>query len=237
MPMPLSSPAGEWPLSRSTLIIRVLQAQHGKGGVIGLITFFLTYRLYGRRNGITPAMWGIRTNGKELVRTFGLAFTVFAVFYMLLFVSYGLFHADVRFTFVSAAASFPVKILMVSLEYIPLFFIFYLANSIRVNCASRFEGQKEWVNMLINALSNSIGLMMILVIQYTCLAATGTVYWTDEWLYVNLLLGVIPMMFVLPYFNRYFFRITGKVYLGPMITCLIFIMMMLTSNVCYIPLE
>lgn len=206
-------------------------------GIIGLITFWLTYRLYGRRNGVTPAMWGIKTSGKELLRTFGLALAVFAAFYILLFASYGLFHTDFRFTFVSAAASFPVRMLVVSLEYIPLFFIFYLANSIRVNGASRFEGQKEWVGMLINALGNSVGLMLILVIQYVTLIVTGTVYWTDEWLYVNLLLGVIPMMFVLPYFNRYFFRLTGRVYLGPMITCLIFIMMMLTSNVCYIPLE
>jgi uncharacterized RDD family membrane protein YckC len=78
---------------------------------------------------------------------------------------------------------------------------------------------------------------MIMGIQYLSFALTGTVYWTEEWLYANLLLGVIPMMFLLPYFNRYFFRITGRVYLGPMVTCLIFIMMMLTNNVCYIPLK
>ena len=58
--------------------------------------------------------------------------------------------------------------------------------------------------MLVGALGNSVGLMLILAIQYTCLASTGTVYWTDEWLYVNLLLGVIPMMFILPIFNRCF---------------------------------
>ena len=44
------------------------------------------------------------------------------------------------------------------------------------------------------------------------------------------------MMFILPYFNRVFFRLTGRVYLGPMVTCLVFMMMMLTSNVCYIPI-
>jgi hypothetical protein len=54
---------------------------------------------------------------------------------------------------------------------------------------------------------------------------------------VNLLLGVIPMMFILPYFHRKFFEMTGRVYLGPMITCLVFVMMMLTSNVCYIPVD
>lgn len=206
-------------------------------GFIGLITFALTYKLYGRKHGAVPAMWGLRTNAKEIARTCCLALAIFAAFYGLLFAVYAVFHTDFRFTFVSAAAAFPPKMLLVSCEYIPLFFVFYLANSIRVNCGNRFEGQKEWVSLLISALGNSVGLMMILGIQYLWFVTTGKVFWTEEWLYANLLLGVIPMMFLLPYFHRYFFRITGKVYLGPMVTCLIFIMMMLTSNVCYIPLE
>ncbi len=205
-------------------------------GLIGLAVFALTYKLYGKRHDVTPEMWGLRITMKELALTCGLALTVGAAFYALLFASYGVFHTDFRFTFVSAAASFPDKMLIVALEYVPLFFIFYLANSIRVNGASRFEGQKEWVSLLVNALGNSVGLIQLLVIQYACFALTGTVYWTEEWLYVNLLLGVIPMMILLPCFNRWFFNITGRVYLGPMVTCLIFIMMMLTSNVCYIPL-
>ena len=205
-------------------------------GMIGLLIFFLTYRLFGKRNGVTPDMWGIKTSLKELVRTFFLALTLFAAFYALLFISYGIFHTDFRFIFVSAAASFPPKMLWVALEYIPLFFIFYLANSIRVNSANRFQGQREWVSLLLSGLGNSVGLMLILAIQYSHFAATGTVFWTHEWLYANLLLGVTPMMFLLPYFNRYFFRLTGKVYLGPMVTCPVFIMMMLTSNVCYIPI-
>ena len=205
-------------------------------GFIGLAVFFLTYKLFGKKNGVTPVMWGIKTSMGELLKTFCLALTLFASFYALLFVSYGIFHTDFRFTFISAAASFPSKMWLVALEYIPPFFIFYLANSIRVNSASRFSGQREWVSLFISALGNSVGLMLILAIQYSHYAATGTVFWTQEWLYANLLLGVTPMMFLLPFFNRFFFRMTGKVYLGPMVTCPIFIMMMLTSNVCYIPL-
>jgi hypothetical protein len=91
--------------------------------------------------------------------------------------------------------------------------------------------------MLVNGLGNSVGLLLILAIQYWHLARTGQVFWTDGWLYVNLLLGVIPMMFILPYYNRICFRMTGKVWLGPLVTCLLFIMMMLTNNVCYIPLK
>lgn len=214
-------------------------------GAVGLLLFFLNYRLFGRKNGVSWDMLGLQTSAGELAKTFGLALVVFAAFYGLLIASFVVFHVDFRFFFVAAAAEFPVKMLLVALEYLPLFFVFYLANSIRVNSASRFEGQREWVSLLIMGLGNSVGLMAILAIQYASLARTGTVFWTgttvgtvgrQDWIFINLLFGIIPMMFLLPLFNRWFFRLTGRVYLGPMVTCLIFIIMLLTSTVCYIPL-
>ena len=206
-------------------------------GGIGLLVFWLTYRLHGRRNGVVPEMLGLRTTVGELGRTLLLALTVAGGFYVLLFAAYGALHTDFRFLFVSAPASFPRRMMLVALMYLPLFFIFYFGNSVRVNAAGRFEGQREWVGMLVGGLGNSVGLALILVIQYASFALTGTVFWTAEWLFANLLFGIIPMMFLLPYYNRYCFRLTGRVYLGPMVTCLVFVMMMLTSNVCYIPLR
>jgi hypothetical protein len=214
-------------------------------GAIGLLIFFLNYRLFGKRNGVVPGMLGLATTARELAKTFGLALIVFAAFYTLLFGSHAIFHTDFRFIFIAASAEFPSKMWVVALEYLPLFFIFYLANSIRVNAAGRFEGQREWVSLLVMGLGNSVGLLLILVIQYVCLARTGTVFWTgttegtvgrQDWIFINLLFGIVPMMFLLPYFHRFFFRLTGRVYLGPMVTCLIFIMMLLTETVCYIPL-
>jgi hypothetical protein len=120
--------------------------------------------------------------------------------------------------------------------YGPLFFIFFLSNSVRVNAAMRFAGQANWRNILTIGLGNSLGLIFIVIVQYVSLAMTGTVYWTDGWLYVNLLFAVVPMMFVLPIFNKYYFNMTGRVYLGPMVTCLIFIVILLTNTVVYFPL-
>jgi len=90
--------------------------------------------------------------------------------------------------------------------------------------------------MLLGGFANSLGLLLIVVIQYLTFALSGTVYWTDGWLYVNLLFAVVPMMFVLPYFNRYFFRMTGRIYLGPMVTCLVFVMILISNTVIYLPL-
>ena len=214
-------------------------------GLVGLILFVLNYHFFGKKNGVVPEMLGLRTSVRELTATLGLALIVLAAFYGLLFATFGLFHVDFRFFFVAAAAEFPAKMLLVALEYLPLFFVFYLANSIRVNSASRFAGQREWVSLLIMGLGNSVGLIAIVAIQYGCLARTGAVFWTgttegtvgrQDWIFINLLFGIIPMMFLLPFFNRWFFRLTGRVYLGPMVTCLIFIMMLLTGTVSYIPL-
>jgi len=90
--------------------------------------------------------------------------------------------------------------------------------------------------MLLAGIATSFGLLLILVIQYAVFALTGTVYWTEGWLNVNLLFAVVPIMFVLPYFNRYFFCLTGRIYLGPITMCLIFISLLLSNTVCYIPL-
>jgi len=204
-------------------------------GLVGYLLFYVSYRLFGRKHGVRSEMWGVATNGRELLRTFSLAFTLFLFFYVLLFSLYYFLHVDYRFLFMGVRVFQPAEIILLGM-YTPFFFIFFLSNSLRVNGAMRFEGQPEWRSMLLAGIANSLGLLLIVIVQYTVFGVTGTVYWTDGWLYVNLLFAVVPMMFVLPYFNRYFFRMTGRIYLGPMITCLIFIMILLTNTVVYLPL-
>ena len=175
-------------------------------GLFGFVLFFGSYHLFGKHHGARSETWGAKTSLGELTRTFILAFTIFGFFFLLLAM------------------------------YAPIFFIFFLSNSLRVNGGMRFEGVPEWRSMLLGGVANTLGLFLIQIVQYAVFFATGTVYWTDGWLYVNLLFAVVPMMFILPLFNRYFFLLTGRIYLGPMTTCLIFIMILLTNTVCYLPL-
>ena len=205
-------------------------------GIIGIIIFIINFNLSTTPQERKSKAIGLKTSAIEIVKTLGLALCVTGIFYIVLFSIYAIFHTDYRFIFTAAPAAFPPKILIVALEYIPFFLVFYLSNSIRVNIGNRFEGQKEWLNRLLMALANSVGLLVILAIQYGTLIKKGRVYWTTEWIHIDLLFGITPMMFVLPYFNRALFLLTGRVYLGAFITCFVFIMMMLTSSVCYIPL-
>ena len=204
-------------------------------GLIGLLMHWMIYRYHGKRMGASTELWGASTTVGEFVKTLVLACTVFAGFFLLLFVTYYVFHVDYRFVFFGARVFDPVMFLLL-LMYVPMFFLLFVSNSLRVNGAMRFADEPEWRSMLRAGVANSLGLFLILVVQYSVFAATGTVYWTDGWLYVNLLFAVVPIMFVLPYFHRYFFRLTGRIYLGPLTMCLIFIMILLSNTVCYTPL-
>ena len=203
-------------------------------GLVGFLLFYLGYRWQGRANGAGPALWGVQTNWRELVRTALLALTLFLGFFLQLFAVYYFFHVDYRFVFIGVRV-FQPAVLLLWLMYAPAFFVFFLSNSLRVNGAMRLAGQPEWQSLLVAGLGNSLGLLLIVVVQYLVFALNGTVYWTDGWLYINLLFAVVPIMFVLPYFNRYFFRLTGRIYLGPMTMCLVFIVILLSNTVCYTP--
>lgn len=204
-------------------------------GLFGFAVVFAAYYFFGRRHGVRTEMWGARASGRELGKTLILAGCLFACFFLLLFTIYYFLHVDYRFVFFGARVFQPVTFVLLAM-YAPIFFVFFLSNSLRVNGAMRFEGEPEWKSLLLAGVANSLGLFLILVIQYTVFAATGTVFWTDGWLYVNLLFAVAPLMFVLPYFHRYFFRLTGRIYLGPMTMCLILVTILLSNTVCYIPL-
>jgi len=204
-------------------------------GLVGFLMFWLSYRFHGRQHGIVPEMWGASITPREFGKTLAMALVLYVAYYLLLYAMYFFFHVDYRFLFMGVRI-FRAEELWLLLMYVPFFFIFFLSNSLRVNGGMRTAGQPEWRSMLIAGIGNSLGLFLIVIVQYVTFWLTGTVYWTDGWLYVNLLFAVVPMMFVLPYFNRYFFRLTGRIYLGPMVTCLVFIMILLTNTVVYIPL-
>jgi len=204
-------------------------------GSVGYLMFWLSYRFFGKKNGVTPTAWGVATSRIELTKTFVLAFALFLFFFLFLFMVYYFLHVDYRFLFMGVRTFQPPLLVLLAM-YVPFFLVFLLSNSLRINGGMRFEGQPEWQSMLVGGFANSLGLTFIVVVQYLVFWLTGTVYWTDGWLYVNLLFAVVPMMFVLPYFNRYFFRMTGRIYLGPMTTGLIFIMILISNTVIYIPL-
>ena len=201
-------------------------------GFVGFSLFFLGLKLQGKPIGREAL--GLDIQRGEIFRALLLALVVFFSFFGLLFVIYTLFHVDYRFLFLGVRL-FQPPLLLLMLVYAPFFFVFFVSNSVRANLSLRFSDTPQWRSLLLAGIGNSLGLLLILLVQYATFAMTGTVRWTEGWLYVNLLFAIVPTMFILPYFHRYFYLMTGRTLVGPLITCLIFIMILLSNTVCYLP--
>ncbi|MGV0418357.1 hypothetical protein ACUY3J_05375 [Corynebacterium segmentosum] len=183
-------------------------------GIVGLILFYITRDKSTYARGERARAWGITMDWRTFGRTLLLAFTLLFIYFSILSIVYLAFHSDYRFLVV-ASRPLTLRWFLVALMYVPAMFIFYLANSIRAGVGTRYSDTPKWQTYLIAALANSVGLAMIFVIQYSVFAATGTVHWTDDWLYVNMLQSILPMMILLPILNKMFYANTGRVWLGP----------------------
>lgn len=223
-----------WFLTATSTNIYVIWAIFN--GLFALLWFWLVYRFYGKKNGVDPAsMWGIRIGVKEFLHTLVLAICVVGGFFGLAFLAKYFFHTDFRF-WIIAIKSFSADKLLVVLPYLPLFFVFYAANAISINCANRVEGQKEWVNLLICGLGNALGIFLAIALQYGTLFATGTPRWGAAWLIILFAIQLMFELFIAAYISRYLYRETGNVWLGAMVNCMIIVTISATNSALLIPL-
>jgi hypothetical protein len=173
--------------------------------------------------------------------TFLAGVIVITIYFGLVNLMQALLHVDYRFIFVMATRRVNLRTVLQLLMYFPLFFVFYFSNSIRVNGSQMHGKLPESAKLVLAGFMNIGGLVVILLIQYITFAKTGTIAFTElpdgttQWLYVNILFTLVPVIFLMPFFNRWFYKLSGNAYLGPIITCGIFIIIAISNSVAYIP--
>ncbi|BCR36170.1 alpha/beta hydrolase family protein [Mariniplasma anaerobium] len=218
-------------------------------GLFSALMFFLSHILFMRpKKGVYTKglknevdLWGLKISLKDFGKTVLLGLSVVVIYFSTLMLVYGLFHVDYRFIFVMAARRVNLKSVIQLLMYFPLFFVFYFSNSIRVNGSQMHGKLHENVKLLLAGLMNISGLAIILLVQYIAFFNTGTIAFTElsdgttQWLYVNILFTLLPVMFLMPFFNRWFYKLSGNSYLGPIIITAIFILLAISNSVAYIP--
>lgn len=179
----------------------------------------------------------MKVQGSDWWKTPLLALILILSFFGMNWLCYLIFHVDMRFFFVSARVMGNWNSILAGLMYIPFFLIFYLSNSLRVNCGMRPSNWPEWLSRVVAVLGNTLGLVAILFIEYLPFISTGTIGYTDtaapQWLFVNMLFSVIPLMFALPLFNRFFFNKSGRAWVGGIVICVIFVLMTTSGTTIY----
>lgn len=173
----------------------------------------------------TEEMIGWKIGKNDLFRTFFAAIAVFTAFYLIVFFAKWAFNTDFRIWMTAVKTFKPTKLIAL-LNYWPFFFLFYLSYSLLINGAFRVDGMKESANLLICGIGNSIGCVLLLIIQYSVLLITGYTprmllsfwNWSD-----TLVLGInFWLMFIAPIFLRKFFKKTGNVWMGATVMSLIY---------------
>ncbi len=202
--------------------------------IVGLLLFWLSYRFNGSKNGVTPKQWGIKTNAKELLKTLLLALTVGACFFSVVFLANYFFVVDFRLWVLAIKVFKPIHI-PYALSYAVMFFPYYFMVSVSTNSSRRVAGQKEWVNLLICGIGNILGLALMQTVMYTNVYSNGINPYGTACLNCIQTYQLLVLLFIVPYLSRYLFKLTGKVWLGSMLSCLVVVTINVANSMLHIP--
>lgn len=172
----------------------------------------------------TDEMIGWKIGKKEFWKTVAFAATILGFMYAVVWFCKWLFKTDFRF-WTPALKTFEPQKLLTYIQYLPVFFAFYLFNSLMVNGANRYEGANEKKELLICAIGNILGCFTLWLIQYGKLAITGSVLIEAPWCDVLVVCFCIWQLFLAPYLLRSFYKLTGKNWLGAWVVSSLYVLM------------
>lgn len=189
-------------------------------GVVTLGLCIAAYFGYWRRRGLRPSDYGAFIDGRMLVRTLALALlTVVAAFAIVFAIDY-FFTTDFRFWLLAVKWFSPDKIPL-ALAVLPLFAVYYLANSIAINVFNRFPlAGREWLNTAVLALFNALAPLLLLAVQYVTLYTTGDVFPGLTGSFSMWLFQIVGIVIAAAVISRKLYNATGNPYLGGLVNAL-----------------
>ena len=167
-------------------------------------------------NPFRPAVIG----WANLLKTVVLAFLVVIIFYGVTWINWAIWTVDFRIWTLDVHP-FRLNMIGTMLRYIPLFLIFYGVNAI-ANAGMRARELPEWASILINALFNSIGVALVLIIQYGTFRSTGVLWQGDMSLAYIVVIPLVPILAIATVISRYTYKKTGNIWLGALINAILF---------------
>lgn len=191
--------------------------------VNGAVTIGLciaAYFGYWRRRRLRPRDYGAFIDIRSLGKTLALALiTVVAAFAIVGAVDY-LFTTDFRFWLLAVKWFTPDKIPL-ALAMLPLFAVYYVANSIAINVFNRFPlAGREWLNTAVLALFNAAAPLLLLALQYITLYTTGEVFPGLTGSFSMWLFQIVGIVTVAAIISRKLYTATGNPYLGGFVNAL-----------------
>ena len=192
-----------------------------------ILVVVLVYFLIGKKRGATLDNLGFNIPGRQIGKAVLLALTTFGIAYLVLCLFYDLTGTFVSFMQFDITPMNHVHWISF-LKYLPFWLLAHLVNAVVFNSVTRVNNAKEWVNYLLIILGSSLAIIILLVVQYTGLYATGHLTiensgWKD--LSTNFstleLLSAVIITPVCAVINRVMYKKTGSVWAGGVLSALL----------------
>ena len=189
-------------------------------GLFAIVFMLVYYRAAGRKNGMNAVAVGLTPTWRSLWLTIVLAVEVVAVAYLIVFAADYLLKVDFRL-WVLGIKAFNADHIPFALTMLPLFGLYFVANSVALNSFDRFTlCGREWVNTMVVALFNSLGGIFVLALQYGTFFTTGEMSPYIQAMEGIYMIPIVVILFVSAVIARKIYRASNNPYLGGLINTL-----------------
>ncbi|MEU9886922.1 hypothetical protein [Sphaerisporangium sp. NPDC051011] len=139
-----------------------------------LLILFVNYRTYAKKNGLDLREQGVVLAKGTVWKTVSLGVLATASTYAIVFLVDYFFRTDFHFWTVLWFNTFQADKILESLKYLPFLLVFYITLSIATNVFNYIRiGKREWVNLLINVVFNTLGALLLVAFVYIFFVVTG----------------------------------------------------------------
>jgi len=199
--------------------------------IITVFALVVTHYTVNKAEGATIKTYGLKGSIIQVLIALLLSLTVVAGIYVVVFVINLIFNTDFRL-WVYAVKSFNLHHFVALLKYAPIFFIYYLVNSVSV--VANTKDVKGWKGHLYAMFLNAGGLVLFLIYHYGKLFLTGTAAYPTLALQPILLFGLIPSLALAALFTRKVYEKTNNVWVAVFLNTILFTLITVANTAIYL---
>lgn len=187
-------------------------------GLVAVAYMVAYYFLYGKKNGVSAKSVGLLPGWLNFGKSVLLSATVVTSAFGLLFVVDYFLKTDFRL-WVLAVKAFEPEMIGIAWLYLPLFLIYFVANSVLLSSFTSFTLRgKEWITTALLVLFNALGPIVLVLIQYTTFFNTGNLVDGFGGIFSIWLFPVIVILAFAAVVSRKIYRATNNPYIGGLIS-------------------
>ena len=198
---------------------------------ISLLALVITHYTVNKRDGATIKSYGLNASFKQVMLSLLTAVIVVTGVYVIVFLVDLIFKTDFRL-WVYAVKSFGGQHFVALLKYLPIFFLYYLVNSILV--VANTKNIKGFKGYLYAMLLNVGGLTLFLIYHYGKLFITGSAAVPTLALQPILLYGLIPSLALAAVFTKKLYEKTNNVWLAVFLNSILFTLITVANTTLYL---